>query len=228
MQQKAAFSLATRLLLVAGVSLLTACATPRQQASFDYTALRESRPASILVLPPLNNSPEVEASDSVYSSVTMPLAESGYYVFPVALVRESFRQNGLDHPADIHQVALDKLRDIFGADTALYMTVEQYGTQYRLIDSESRVSVTAKLVDLRNGQTLWSGGASASSAEGRNNSGGGLVGMLLTAVVSQIVESVGNRSHEVAAIANYRLLNAGRPNGLLYGPRAPRYGTDGK
>jgi hypothetical protein len=228
MQQKAAFSLATRLLLAAGVSLLTACATPNR-AAFDYTALRESRPASILVLPPLNNSPEVEASDSVYSSVTMPLAESGYYVFPVTLVRESFRQNGLDHPADIHQVALDKLRDIFGADTALYMTVEQYGTQYRLIDSESRVSVTAKLVDLRNGQTLWSGTASASSAEGRNNnSGGGLIGMLLTAVVSQIIESVGNRSHEVAAIANYRLLNAGRPNGLLYGPRAPRYGTDRK
>ena len=124
MQQKAAFSLATRLLLVAGVSLLTACATPRQQASFDYTALRESRPASILVLPPLNNSPEVEASDSVYSSVTMPLAESGYYVFPVTLVRESFRQNGLDHPADIHQVALDKLRRLGWIAPGAWISVE--------------------------------------------------------------------------------------------------------
>lgn len=30
-----------------------------------------------------------------------------------------------------------------------------------------------------------------------------------------------------AGVASYRLLAAGMPNGMLYGPRSPKYKTDG-
>lgn len=204
-------------------ALAAGCATP---ARYDYSAFKESRPASILVLPPLNSSPDVAATYSLLSQVTLPLAESGYYVFPVSLVDETFRQNGMSNAAEAHQVALPKLREIFGADSVLYIDIKQYGTSYALIASESRVTAEARLVDLRSGQVLWKGAASASSAEGRSSSGG-LVGLLVTAVVHQIVESSTNRSHPVAGITSQRLLAAGMPNGILYGPRSPRYKTDG-
>lgn len=205
------------------VLLATGCATT--QPAFDYTAFKESRPSSILVLPPLNQSPDVLATDSVFSQVTLPLAEAGYYVFPVTLVHETFQQNGLSHPADIHEVELSKLKDIFGADAALYITIGQYGTTYAVIASESRVSAGARLVDLRTGDVLWQGSATASSAEGRNTSGG-LVGMLVSAVVHQIIESSTNRAHPIAGITSNRLLAAGQPDGILYGPKSPRYLTD--
>ena len=64
----------------AAIVLMTGCAT---KPPFDYTAFKESRPRSILVLPPLNNTPDVQASYSVLSYATVPLAEAGYYVFPV-------------------------------------------------------------------------------------------------------------------------------------------------
>ena len=67
----------------------------RHLQAYDYTAYKQSRPRSILVLPPLNESPEVAASHSMLSQVTMPLAEAGYYVLPVALVDETFKQNGM-------------------------------------------------------------------------------------------------------------------------------------
>jgi hypothetical protein len=203
--------------------LLTGCAT---RQPYDYTAFKQSHPASILVLPPVNNSPEVGATYSMLSQVTLPLAESGYYVFPVTLVDETFRQNGLSNPAEMHDVPTQKLRDIFGADSALYITISQYGTSYSVISSESRVTAQARLVDLRSQQLLWTGQATASSAESRNSSGG-LVGLLVQAVVSQIVESATNASHPIAGIASYRLLSAGMPNGLLYGPRSPKYKADG-
>lgn len=209
-------------LLLAAV-ITTGCATVKP---YDYTAFKESRPASILVLPPVNSSPEVEATYSMLSQVTRPLAESGYYVFPVSLVDETFHQNGLTHPAEMHEVKPQKLREIFGADAALYIDIKQYGTSYTIIASESRVTASAKLVDLRNEQVLWSGSATASSAEGRNSSGG-LAGMLIQAVVSQIVETTVNQSHPIAGVTAQRLLAAGRPNGLLYGPRSPKYQTDG-
>lgn len=204
-------------------ALATGCATPSR---YDYSAFKESRPASILVLPPLNSSPDVAATYSLLSQVTLPLAESGYYVFPVSLVDETFRQNGMSNAAEMHEVPLPKLREIFGADAVLYIDIKQYGTSYALISSESRVTAEARLVDLRSGQALWKGAASASSAEGRSSSGG-LVGLLVTAVVHQIMESSTNRSHPVAGITSQRLLTAGMPNGILHGPRSPRYKTDG-
>ena len=211
-------------LLAVGVLLLAGCAT---QPGYDYTAFRESRPKSILVLPPLNDSPDVNATYSMYAQSTLPLAESGYYVLPVTLVDEAFRQNGLTAPADIQQVPLKKLREIFGADAALYIKVTHYGTKYMIVSSETRVSAEGKLVDLRSGATLWEGRATASSAEGDNNSGGGALGLLLKAVITQIADTLSNRGHPIAGITADRLLSAGRPNGILYGPRSPKYQKDG-
>jgi hypothetical protein len=209
--------------MVAAGLLLAACAT---RQPYDYSAFKEARPASILVLPPLNTSPDINATYSVMSQTTAPLAESGYYVFPVALVDETFKQNGLTTPADIHGIAAGKLREIFGADAALYIDVKQYGTSYAIISSETRVTAEAKLVDLRSGKTLWAGSASASSAEGDSNSGG-LIGMLVKAAIRQIVETVSSQGHVIAGRAGARLLSAGRPNGILYGPRSTMYLKDG-
>ena len=128
-----------RVLLAIGVALLAGCAT---KPGYDYTAFRESRPKSILVLPPLNDSPDVNATYSMYAQTTLPLAESGYYVLPVAVVGETFKQNGLTNAADIHGVDAKKLNEIFGADAGLYITVKEYGTSYMLISSQTVVTAT--------------------------------------------------------------------------------------
>ncbi|KJZ38906.1 DUF799 domain-containing protein [Pseudomonas fluorescens] len=218
--------IARSLKLMAGLlalAVLGGCVSPK---TVDYSAYKQSRPKTILVLPPLNNSPDVKASYSLLSQVTYPLAEAGYYVLPIALVDETFRQNGLTTPADIHQAPANKLQEIFGADAALYITVTDYGTRYMIISSETVVTASAKLVDLKSGTTLWTGSARASSEEGGNNGGGGLVGMLITAAVKQVINSSTDAGHPIAGVTSARLLSAGQPAGLLYGPRSPKYGTD--
>ncbi len=205
------------------VTWLAGCAAPR---TVDYSAYKESRPRSILVLPPLNESPDVKATYSVLSQVTFPLAEAGYYVLPVALVNETFQQNGLTTAGDIHQAPPAKLREIFGADAAMYITVKAYGTTYMVISSATVVTATATLVDLRSGTALWTGSATASSEEGNGGNNGGLIGMLVTAAVKQIINSATDAGHPIAGITSQRLLSAGQPTGLLYGPRSPKYGSD--
>lgn len=203
-------------------ALLGGCVGPK---TVDYAAFKQARPRSILVLPPVNESPDIKAGYSLMSQVTFPLAEAGYYVVPVALAAETFRQNGLDNPNDIAEVPAEKLRSIFGADAAMYVKVTQYGTTYMVISSNTVVTATAKLVDLKTGTTLWTGTATASSEEGNNN-GGGLIGMLITAAVKQIINSSTDAGHPIAGITSARLLSAGQPAGLLYGPRSPKYGSD--
>lgn len=209
--------------LLFSLLLLTACATPQQ--NYDYTALRQSRPRSILVLPPLNNSPDMRATYSFLSTVTQPLAESGYYVFPVALVDQTFKENGLVNPGEMHQAPLAKLREIFGADATLYITVTEYGSTYRVLSSEVRVTANAKLIDTRNGQLLWQGAATASDSEG-GNANGGLAGVLINALVRQVASNIGDQGRPIALKTSNILLQA-KPNGLLYGPRSPLYEKDG-
>ncbi|CFR16128.1 DUF799 domain-containing protein [Yersinia frederiksenii] len=202
--------------------LLTGCAKPVQH---DYSAFKQSKPKSILVLLPQNQSPEVAASHGMLSQVTLPLSEAGYYVLPVAVVEETFKQNGMTNAGDISAANPAKLHKIFGADAVLYITVVQYGTSYQIITSDTRVTANAKLVDLRNGQLLWSGSATASSNEG-DNSSGGIIGMLVQAAVTQISNTLTDRSHDIAGVTSARMLTAGTPNGILYGPRSPQYGKE--
>ncbi|TKI04627.1 DUF799 domain-containing protein [Martelella alba] len=202
---------------------LTGCAKP---AAYDYTAFKQSKPRSILVLPPVNQSLDVNASHSMLSQMTLPLAESGYYVLPVALVEETFKQNGLTAPQDIHAVSVAKLHQIFGADAVLYVDVTDYGTRYLILSSDTRVTAKARLVDLRSGKLLWSGQATASSDERNNDNNNNLIGMLITAAVSQVASNLMDRGHDIAGITSTRMLSAGVPRGLLYGPYSPMYGKD--
>ena len=197
--------------------LLTACATP---APYDYTEFRRSSPASLLVLPPINDSAEVRASDAVLATASAPLAEAGYYVMPVGMVRDTFRQNGLTVPDDIHALPIERLREIFGADAAVYLRVTDYGTRYFVIGSDTRASIEARIIDLRDGSLLWQGAASASSSESGGGNQQGLTGLLIRGIVGQIVGTVTDAGYGQAALANQRLLGVQRDRGILPGPRA--------
>lgn len=205
--------------LAAAALLLSGCATPPPPR--DYSAFKQAKPASVLVLPPLNNTPDVLATPSVLAQLSFPLAESGFYVVPVSLVDETLKSNGIQTAADAHQIAPARLRQIFGADAVLYVLIKSYGSVYRVVSSEAVVELEAKLVDLRSGQLLWEGAARASSAEQQGNAQGGLVGLLVKAVIDQIANNLSERSHPVAGVASQRLLSAGSPGGILHGPRWP-------
>jgi len=207
-----------RLGLIALTLLLASCAAP--QGDVDYTAFRASKPASILVLPPLNASVEPDAVAAVLAQATLPLAESGYYVVPVAVMNEAFHQNGVTEAGDAHALPAQRLREIFGADAALYMTVEDYGASYAVLQSSVKVSLSATLLDLRTGARLWSG---AKTMESGKSSSSSLLGMLISAAVNQVVNSLNDSSYTLAGDVSQQLLRAGTPGAMLYGPRSPHY-----
>lgn len=210
-----------------GIMLATAslflggCAT--KPPPYDYTAFKAARPSTLLVMPPINESLEVNATPSVWSHSTRPLAEAGYYVLPVTLVDEKFKQNGIQTATDAQQIPYSKLREIFGADGAVYIKVVRYGTDYNVIHSETRVEVEGRIIDLRTGQELWAGTATASSAEQRAQGQGGIVGLLITAVAQQIIDTAADASYDFAGVAQARLLRADNYRGVLPGPRLPQY-----
>ncbi|WP_297943072.1 DUF799 domain-containing protein [uncultured Campylobacter sp.] len=200
-----------------------ACALSEPEI-YDYSALQQAKPRSILVLMPINETTEVDASVAVLANAIYPLSEAGYYVFSPALVYETFKNNGIYEASDIQNVSAHKLRQIFGADAVLYMDVVKYGTSYMLLNSVSVVAVNAKLVDLRSGATLWEGSAQVSDDSSRGSSD--LVGMLISAVIKQIGDTVSDAGYKLSASADAMLLGQNCNKCLLYGPYSPHYGQD--
>lgn len=206
---------------VLGMCFLQGCASAPHQ--YDYSAYLEHMPRSILVLPPCNESMEVMAPYIYLSTVTRPLAERGYYVFPVAVIDTLMKENGAPTPYDMAQIPLDKIGEIINPDAVLYMTVKDWGTKYRLIDSATTVHLWGQLVDTDTGMVLWQGERTVvcSSSEGQDN----LIGMLAVAVVNQIVSSFADPSRDVARMTNTQIFLNGN-NGLLSGERHSGYEAD--
>ena len=209
------------LAIVLGIAfLLGSCVT------YDYTAFKASRPRSILVMPPVNLSMDVKAPATFLATSVYPLAESGYYVIPPTLSDQMFKQNGVTVAEEAWAIDYKRLYDIFGVDSAMYITITGFGASYIVIDSRVTASAEAKLVDLRTGQELWSGTAYAQSSNNVGSSGGGLLGMVITAAVNQAINTLSEKAHLTGRDANYHLLSAGRRGFILYGPYHPRYQTD--
>jgi hypothetical protein len=204
----------TVILLSGALFGMSGCVTPPEAK--DYTVFRQYQPKSILVLPPLNNSIEENASYSYLSTVTQPLAEQGYYVYPVALVDYFLKENGLPTPGEMHQIPLNKIRQIIGADAVLYLVVEDYGSKYQILDSSSTVSATARLVDVATGTELWS--RQVTTVQSSNSGGGGIAEMLVAAAISQVINSSMDAAHGVSRINNQRMFNE-TGQGLLKGHR---------
>jgi hypothetical protein len=211
-----------RLSIAAVLALFTAggCATPEP---YDYRAYVDHMPRSILVLPPTNETVEPLASYNFLSTATAPLAERGYYVYPVAIVDQMMKENGLPMPAEMHAAPLSKLREVIGADAVLYLHISEWGTSYQVIQSATHIGVSGKLVDARTGAVLWTGSHIAvdSSAQGQSN----VIGMLVSAVIDQVIHTQTDHAHDIAGPATRQWLWADN-HGLLLGPRHPGHAKE--
>ena len=195
------------------ILLLSGCATT---TPYDYTALKNSKPRSIVVIPPNNTSIEVNAPYIYLSTLTRPLAEKGYYVFPVSVIDHFLKENGLPTPADMNNIPLDKIGEHIGADAVLYISIQDWGQKYQIIQSTTTVNASLRLVDVKTGALLWETTAIAQSSSG--DGGGGLIGSLVGAIATQVLAStISDPTPDIARQANYIAIN-NEERGLLDGP----------
>jgi hypothetical protein len=211
--------------------LLAGCATTPPPQPPDYTYFRQFHPRSILVLPPVGG-----GAYNYLSTVSRPLAELGYYVFPVAVVDQFLKHNGMPSSWNMHQAPLTTLAELTGADAVLFLSVNQYGSHYQLHNFSTTVSVTGKLVDTRSGLTLWEGSGRAhedSYTESEDDSQGGIFEFIFDAIFEDIFSAAvdnalygrSDHAHALCEDANKELFfNPGY--GLLYGPYHPHYGAE--
>jgi hypothetical protein len=203
--------------LVALVALLSACATagPRK----DYSKLTAASPRAILVVPVVNRSVNVDAPDYFLSTLPVPLAERGYYVFPVNLVKRVLEDDGLADAALVHGADPMRLCSLFGADAVLFVSIDKWEAKYMVVATRVNVEFEYVLKDGKTGQTLWTERRAMTYSPG--DGGGGILG----AVINAAIEKASPSYMPLARQANAQAFAWPGP-GLPAGPYRPDYRQD--
>lgn len=208
---------ATLALLVASVS---ACAVTAPVAK-DYSAFRQEDPRSILVLPALNNSGAVEAPEFFLSTVSQPFAQRGYYVFPANMVKSLLEEEGLSDPSLLYTADTRRLAKLFGCDTALYLSIEKWESQYVVLATYTNVAFNYEIKSCKTGETLWTETQQLTySPQANNSSGNPLADLIAQAVIAAIEKGAPNYIPLAQQANALAASTAGK--GLPAGPYLPK------
>lgn len=139
-------------LIIAAV-LLTGCATKIPPK--DYARFYSSSPRSVLIVPVINHSSETEAADLFLTTLAVPLAEKGYYVFPTNLTKKLIENDGLSDPQLVHSAATPAIARLFNADAVLYVEILDWRSEYVITSSNIVVEFLYTLKDGKEGRLLW-------------------------------------------------------------------------
>jgi hypothetical protein len=181
----------------------------------------EEQPRSLLILPPINESTDVEAKAYYMTTVEVPFALSGYYVFPVEMVGDIMKQEGVYDTEVLYHVPHEKFREYFGADAVLYTRIKKWDVSYVVIASSLTVSIESEIVSTKSSQQLWKyTGTVVVDLSGNSGGGGGLAGLVVAAIVTAVNTAAADYVDH-ARVANTRLIGT-----LPVGPYHEMYMND--
>lgn len=201
------------LVVIAALALLTGCAG--QAVKKDMTAFQAASPNSILVVPVANKSLDVDAPNYVLATLPVPLAEKGYYVFPVNTAKVVLEQEGFYEGDRIHQEPPAVLAKLFDADAVLYVTINRWDAQYAVLTTVVTVEFEYKLFS-KDGTLIWSEQKQMQYSPQNSNSGGGIGALIVMAINAAITRAAPNYM-PLARQANSQAFAFG-PNAIPDGP----------
>ena len=187
---------------------LFGCAATVQKK--DMSAFTAAAPKSILVVPIVNKSLDVDAPLYVLTTLPIPLANKGYYVFPVNTTKFILEQEGLYEGERIQQMPTPELAAMFGADAVLYVTINRWDAQYIVISTSITVDFDYRIVSAQ-GVEIWR--ENKKMVYQPQNSGGGLLGAIVSAAIARAAPNY----MPLAQSANMQVFQVG-PNQLPDGP----------
>ena len=91
-----------------------------------YAKMYEEKPITLLVMPPINNSTNVEAKDLLYTSISRPLVEAGYYVISPLLAMDVLKAESAYDSEMFFDAPLTAFQNYFGADAVVFSVIDTW------------------------------------------------------------------------------------------------------
>ncbi|MBR7022942.1 MAG: DUF799 family lipoprotein [Bacteroidales bacterium] len=172
------------IILIAACSLCFAsCNTMKHTRGELYPKMYEEKPVTLLVMPPINNSNNVEAKELLYTSISLPLAEAGYYVISPHLAMEIYKAESAYDAENFFDQSVGMFGRVFGADAVIFSVIDEW----KKVGFGIQTKLKFIIKSTRTNEVLFDRTCNLYLDLNDNNYyGGGLAGVLANVAVSAI------------------------------------------
>ena len=216
-------------LFLCSLTMLFSCATTDSTATKAeaYSAFyEETPPLSILIMPPINKTSNVEAKDYFYYTLQVELANMGYYTFPSMLAMETLQTESAYDSELFIDADISKFAQTFEADLLLFTTITKW--EKHGVAGSVDVGVTYQFRSTATGEIVYerSGSYSCSTKvdTGLQKSGNGLVALAGLAInaAATAANTAATDYAKVATVCNRYAIT------IPYGKYSPLFQKDGE
>ena len=176
------------------------------------------KPVSIVVVPAINRTTAADAGDLITATLPQPFADNGYYVLPLPIVHKIFQEEGVVDGRQMIDVPATTFRNAFGADAVLYVTIDEWETNYVVLAANVTVGLSYVLRSTTTDEVLWSYKVRQVVDTAGQSSGFLLLDVISTAITTAMTDYL-----PIAYRVNTQAV-ATMPFGVYH----PQVGTDGE
>ena len=178
----------------------------------------EEDPLIMLIMPPINNSTAVDAKDYFYTTMTVPIAEAGYYVLPPAMTMATLQRESAYDSERFIDGDLSKFGQLFGADVAVFTIINSWNKS--IIGSTITIELEYIFKSTKTNEVLFHRQAKIKCDTSTGMKGNGLLGTLLVAT-ADAVRTAASDYVSVAVMCNETALSD-----IPYGKYHPAHKSD--
>lgn len=166
-----------------------------------YAKMYEEKPITLLVMPPINNSANVEAKELLYTSISRPLVEAGYYVISPLLAMDVLKAESAYDAEMFFDSSLSTFQNYFGVDAVVFSVIDTWTKKGLGIETKIRYVIKSAHTN----ETLFDRSCDLYLDLSLNSGSNGLLGALVDLAASAI--NTAATDHIIAARkANYYIL----------------------
>lgn len=204
--------------IAAGLAIVTlsGCAQMGTKQESFPSMYSSQKPVTIVAVPAINESTAADAGDLLNVTVAQPFTNHGYYVLPMPIVTEIFRNEGILEGTQVKGLPMQLFKENFGADAVLFMTIESWDKNYAILAANVTVGIEYVLLSTTTNEVLWSYEQTV-VVDTSGGSGNILADVISTALATSLTD------YSVVA----RQVHAEAVKALPLGKYHPRSGTDG-
>ena len=181
-----------------------------------YAKMYEEKPIIFLVMPPINNSTNVEAKDLLYTSISYPLIESGYYVLSPMLTMEILKKESAYDAEMFINSSLSMFQKYFGADAVVFSEINSWTKKGFGIETDIHFIIKSAHTN----EILFERSCDLYLDLSTQSSGGGVFGAA-AAILSSAVNTAITQHIQAARMANRYIIRD-----IPRGKYSPEYMSD--
>lgn len=206
------------IIIITTALILTSCSmTNKVTRSSQYSMMYEEKPLTLLVMPPINNSSNVEAKELLYTSISKPLAEAGYYVISPMLAMDILKAESAYDSELFFEGNLASFEKVFGVDAVVFSVIDTWTKKGFGIQTKIRYIIRSA----HTGETLFDRSCDLYLDLSQSSGGSSVLSALVDLAASAIVTAATDHI-EAARKANYYIFRD-----VPRGKYNPEFGLDG-